>query len=83
MPQQLYWFSKGQQHDKATTHNIADCIECGACAWVCPSNIPLVQYFRQEKAEVGLFVRKKSAPQKPKRVSKRARLVWSAKSGSP
>ncbi|MFP5593937.1 electron transport complex subunit RsxC [Kluyvera sp. 142486] len=52
LPQQLYWFSKGQQHDKATTHNLSDCIECGACAWVCPSNIPLVQYFRQEKAEI-------------------------------
>ncbi|MVR55024.1 electron transport complex subunit RsxC, partial [Salmonella enterica subsp. enterica serovar Bovismorbificans] len=52
LPQQLYWFSKGQQHDKATAHHIADCIECGACAWVCPSNIPLVQYFRQEKAEI-------------------------------
>ncbi|HHR0980153.1 TPA: electron transport complex subunit RsxC [Klebsiella oxytoca] len=52
LPQQLYWFSKGQQHDKATSHNLADCIECGACAWVCPSNIPLVQYFRQEKAEI-------------------------------
>ncbi|HCB1499215.1 TPA: electron transport complex subunit RsxC [Klebsiella michiganensis] len=52
LPQQLYWFSKGQQHDKATGHNLADCIECGACAWVCPSNIPLVQYFRQEKAEI-------------------------------
>ncbi|HHU5875858.1 TPA: electron transport complex subunit RsxC, partial [Klebsiella pneumoniae] len=52
LPQQLYWFSKGQQHDKANAHNLADCIECGACAWVCPSNIPLVQYFRQEKAEI-------------------------------
>jgi len=52
LPQQLYWFSKGQQHDKATAHNLSDCIECGACAWVCPSNIPLVQYFRQEKAEI-------------------------------
>ncbi|AIR61928.1 electron transporter RnfC [Cedecea neteri] len=52
LPQQLYWFSKGQQHDKATAYNLSDCIECGACAYVCPSNIPLVQYFRQEKAEI-------------------------------
>jgi electron transport complex protein RnfC len=37
---------------KATAHNLSDCIECGACAWVCPSSIPLVQYFRQEKAEI-------------------------------
>lgn len=52
LPQQLYWFSKGQQHEKATAHNLKDCIECGACAYVCPSNIPLVQYFRQEKAQI-------------------------------
>lgn len=83
LPQQLYWFSKGQQHDKATTHNIADCIECGACAWVCPSNIPLVQYFRQEKLKLRLFVRKKSAPQKPKRVRSAPGSSGARKSGSP
>lgn len=33
----------------------------------------------RKKLKLRLFVRKKSAPQKPKRVSKRARLVWSAK----
>ncbi|RWR03560.1 electron transporter RnfC [[Pantoea] beijingensis] len=52
LPQQLYWFSQGGDHEKARAHHIDDCIECGACAWVCPSNIPLVQYYRQEKAEL-------------------------------
>ncbi|KAB8313543.1 electron transport complex subunit RsxC [Erwinia endophytica] len=52
LPQQLYWYSRGGDHDKAREHHIADCIECGACAYVCPSNIPLVQYYRQEKAEI-------------------------------
>jgi electron transport complex protein RnfC len=52
LPQQLYWFSKGEEHEKARKHNLFDCIECGACAYVCPSNIPLVQYYRQEKAEI-------------------------------
>ncbi|MBW3106266.1 electron transport complex subunit RsxC [Providencia rettgeri] len=52
LPQQLYWFSKGDEHEKAQKHNLFDCIECGACAYVCPSNIPLVQYYRQEKAEI-------------------------------
>ena len=52
LPQQLYWFSKGEEHEKARNHNLFDCIECGACAYVCPSNIPLVQYYRQEKAEI-------------------------------
>ncbi|NIH12238.1 MAG: electron transport complex subunit RsxC [Serratia symbiotica] len=52
LPQQLYWFSRGKEHDKARNHNLSDCIECGACAFVCPSNIALVQYYRQEKAEI-------------------------------
>ncbi len=52
LPQQLYWFSRGKEHDKAKKYHLSDCIECGACAFVCPSNIPLVQYYRQEKAEI-------------------------------
>jgi electron transport complex protein RnfC len=39
-------------HENAEKYNLSDCIECGACAWVCPSNIPLVHYYRQEKAEI-------------------------------
>ncbi|HAT8025973.1 electron transport complex subunit RsxC [Citrobacter rodentium] len=76
LPQQLYWFSKGQQHDKATAHNIADCIECGACAWVCPSNIPLVQYFRQEKAEIAAISQeeKRAAEAKARFEARQARL---------
>jgi electron transport complex protein RnfC len=31
-------------------HHLNDCFECGACSYVCPSNIPLVQYFRIAKA---------------------------------
>jgi electron transport complex protein RnfC len=27
-----------------------DCFECGCCSYVCPSHIPLVQYFRIAKA---------------------------------
>ncbi|ARD38511.1 electron transport complex subunit RsxC [Edwardsiella ictaluri] len=52
LPQQLYWFSQGKEHDKARGYHLQECIECGACAYVCPSNIPLVQYYRQEKAEI-------------------------------
>ena len=76
LPQQLYWFSKGQQHDKATSHNLADCIECGACAWVCPSNIPLVQYFRQEKAEIYALAQeeKRAAEAKLRFEARQARL---------
>ena len=76
LPQQLYWFSVGQQHDKATAHNLADCIECGACAYVCPSNIPLVQYFRQEKAEIRAIAEeeKRAAEAKARFEARQARL---------
>ncbi|MGJ8625160.1 MAG: electron transport complex subunit RsxC, partial [Yoonia sp.] len=54
LPQQMYWFSRAQDHEKLEQHNLFDCIECGACSYVCPSNIPLVQYYRASKAEIRL-----------------------------
>jgi electron transport complex protein RnfC len=33
-------------------YNVADCIECGCCAYVCPSRIYLVQYFKVAKKEL-------------------------------
>ncbi|MFN2330010.1 MAG: electron transport complex subunit RsxC [Chromatocurvus sp.] len=52
LPQQLFWYSRGRDHDRLEAHNLFDCIECGACAYVCPSHIPLVQYYRASKAEI-------------------------------
>jgi electron transport complex protein RnfC len=52
LPQQLYWFARGNEYDKLERHNLFDCIECGACSYACPSNIPLVQYYRAGKAEL-------------------------------
>ncbi|KGQ71139.1 electron transporter RnfC [Chelonobacter oris] len=52
LPQQLYWFARSEDHEKSQQYDLAACIECGVCAYVCPSNIPLIQYFRQEKAKI-------------------------------
>jgi len=52
LPQQLHFFTLGQEHEQLKAHHLFDCIECGACAYVCPSNIPLVQYYRAAKAEI-------------------------------
>lgn len=51
-PQELYWFSKSDNFEKAQDYNLFDCIECGCCTYVCPSNIPLVQYYRYAKSEI-------------------------------
>ena len=76
LPQQLYWYSQGGDHDKARAHHIDDCIECGACAYVCPSNIPLVQYYRQEKAELRAIdlEAKRTAEAKARFEARQARL---------
>lgn len=59
LPQQLYWYARGKEFDKAQTTRLFDCIECGACAAVCPSRLPLVQYFRYAKSELGAAEREK------------------------
>ncbi|AWI51889.1 electron transport complex subunit RsxC [Actinobacillus porcitonsillarum] len=52
LPQQLYWFARSEDHEKSKEYHLDACIECGVCAYVCPSYIPLIQYFRQEKAKI-------------------------------
>ncbi|MBS1213224.1 MAG: electron transport complex subunit [Proteobacteria bacterium] len=52
LPQQLYWYSRADNLERAVEHHLADCIECGCCDFVCPSHIPLVQYFRSAKGRV-------------------------------
>lgn len=54
LPQQLYWYGRAGNLEKAKDHSLSDCIECGCCEIVCPSHIPLVQYFRATKGEMAL-----------------------------
>ena len=51
LPQELYWYSRVKEYDKAEKLNLFDCIECGACAWVCPSET-LVQYHKIAKDDI-------------------------------
>ena len=41
---------KREYEKMAAEYHLNDCFECGCCSYVCPSNIPLVQYFRIAKA---------------------------------
>ena len=40
------------QLDVAVDIGLKDCISCGCCSYICPSNIPLVQYFKYASGEV-------------------------------
>ena len=43
---------EGGRFDLAQKGHVMDCLECGACAYVCPSRRPLVQQFRRAKAQL-------------------------------
>jgi electron transport complex protein RnfC len=52
-PSQLGLLAKNEEYEQmAEAFNLMDCFECGACSYVCPSHIPLVQYFRLAKKMV-------------------------------
>ena len=52
LPQQLLWYSQSDEHKRLKQYRLYDCIECGICAAVCPSAIPLVQYYRHSKGDI-------------------------------
>ncbi|MHB9021652.1 MAG: electron transport complex subunit RsxC [Halothiobacillus sp.] len=52
LPQQLYWYARAKQFDRAVEYHLFDCIECGVCSAVCPSHLPLVDFYRFAKTEV-------------------------------
>lgn len=60
---------------------LKDCIACGCCAWVCPSRIPLVQYFvhakgelsSQDRAKLRNDATRKLAQQRQERLEREAR----------
>lgn len=52
-PSKLGVLAKNEEYDlMASEHHLMDCFECGSCSYVCPSNIPLTQYFRVSKSIV-------------------------------
>ena len=59
-PSRLGALAKIRNYEDMMDFHIMDCVECGSCSYVCPSNIPLVQRFRVAKA----LLREKQARQK-------------------
>lgn len=56
-PSRLGSLAKSRLYEDMLDYHIMDCMECGSCSYVCPSNIPLVQRFRVAK---GLLREKKA-----------------------
>jgi len=59
-PSALGALARSAKYDDMLNYHIMDCMECGSCSYVCPSNIPLVQRFRVAKG----LLREKQAREK-------------------
>lgn len=59
-PSALGALARAAKYDDMLGYHIMDCMECGSCSYVCPSNIPLVQRFRVAKG----LLREKQAREK-------------------
>ncbi|HEX9565621.1 MAG TPA: electron transport complex subunit RsxC [Gemmatimonadaceae bacterium] len=51
-PSALGEFARKDLLDEMEAMHLADCMLCGSCSYVCPSNIPLAQLFSLSKAAV-------------------------------
>jgi len=47
-------------YDRAEGDKILDCIECGSCAYTCPSDRPLLDYIRLGKKTVTTLIRERT-----------------------
>ena len=43
---------KREDFNRLSVLHMEDCIACGCCSFICPSNIPLVDYVRQARDEL-------------------------------
>ena len=51
-PTRLAHLAKFERVNELKEYHALDCFECASCSFVCPSNIPLVQWIRMGKAMV-------------------------------
>lgn len=51
-PTMLMHYVKKERFEEAKERGIANCYECGACAYECPAKIPLLDYLKFGKARV-------------------------------
>jgi electron transport complex protein RnfC len=51
-PQLLGSLAKAERHEEMQEEHLMDCMLCGCCSYVCPSNIPLSQLFQMAKQAI-------------------------------
>ena len=67
LPQQLQLQIRNGLWEPAAEHGLSECIECGCCDFVCPSHIPLVEWFRYGKSEQLRLAQESEASERARR----------------
>jgi electron transport complex protein RnfC len=57
-PSELGQLARVGRFEEMAAEHLADCMLCGSCSYVCPSNIPLAQLFQASK----LAIRRQGVP---------------------
>jgi electron transport complex protein RnfC len=52
LPQQLHRAALADEHEALRELGVFDCIDCGLCDYVCPSQIPLAHRFRLSRGRL-------------------------------
>ena len=60
-PLYLYMYVQKKRIDELNNAHIMDCMECGACAYICPGRLHLTQSFKAGKQMVKDDAAKKKA----------------------
>lgn len=79
-PLELYRRSRAKLFGKAQEYHLFDCIEKWCCSYVCPSNIPLVDYYRFAKSEIWAREKEKALADEARERFEFANSAMSAKS---
>ena len=58
-PYLLMPLTENSEWDMLEEHDVRNCIECGSCAYACPSHRPLLDFIRLGKFHVKEYIRKK------------------------
>lgn len=56
-PYLLIRLSQRKMTERMEEERILDCMECGSCSYVCPANLPLLDYIRLGKGDVSAMIR--------------------------
>lgn len=52
MPNYIAMFAKDGKYDLCEEYHVMSCVECGACSYVCPGNVPITALNRVAKAKI-------------------------------